>query len=136
MSSKRNLMDRFAYTLVIIGVAFLALGMGSLGEEEPTKIPEPNDDFSATVIDQRDISSDITLFSLDGQTFLSGKHGGATVSIPFKNIREIAFYAKDGDLFAVVTLREGPQVELTVDKDRVFYGRSAQRGIDRNHRNP
>lgn len=116
-------MDRFAYTLVIIGVAFLALGMGSLGEEEPTKIPEPNDDFSATLIDQRDISSDITLFSLDGQTFLSGKHGGATVSIPFKNIREIEFYAKDGDLFVAVILREGPQVELRVDKNRVFYGR-------------
>ena len=123
MSRMRNLMNRLVNTVMIIGTAIVFLGMGSLGEEEPTRIPEPSDDFSATVIDQRDISSDLRLFSLDGQTFLSGKQGGATVSIPFKNIREIEFYTKDGDLFAVAVLREGPQVELKVDKDRVFYGR-------------
>ena len=104
-------------------VAFLTLGMGILGEEEPTDIPEPADDFSATVIDQFDVSSGITLFSLEGQTFLSGRHGGATVSIFFHKIREIDFYEKGGDLFAIVIMEDGFQVELKIDKDRIFYGR-------------
>ena len=108
---------------LVILTALLALGMGSLGGEEPTTIPEPADDFSATVIDQHDVSSDITLFSLDGQTFLSGKHGGATVSIPFKNVQEIDFYSKGDDVFARVILQNAPQVELSMDKSRIFYGR-------------
>ena len=44
-------------------IAFFAMGMGTLGEERPTKIPEAKDNFSATVIDQFDFFSDLTLFS-------------------------------------------------------------------------
>ena len=122
MLRRRSPIVRFLNASVILIIAFFTIGMGTFGEKEPTKIPEPTDNFSATVIDQGDVSSDITLFSLDGQTFISGRYGGATVSIPFDNIQEMDFYAKGSDLFATVIMRKAPQVELKMDKDRIFYG--------------
>jgi hypothetical protein len=122
MLRRRKPIDGIVNTSVILMLAFFALGMGTFGEKEPSKIPEPDDDFSATVIDQGDLSSEITLFSLDGQTFISGRYGGATVSIPFGNIQEMDFYAKGSDLFATVVMRKRPQVELKMDKDVIFYG--------------
>jgi hypothetical protein len=122
MLRRRKPIDGIVTTSVILMLAFFALGMGTFGEKEPSKIPEPDDDFSATVIDQGDLSSDLTLFSLDGQTYISGRYGGATVSIPFGNIREMDFYAKGSDLFATLIMRNRPQVELKMDKDVIFYG--------------
>ena len=118
----RKLIDGTVKTTVMVMIGFCTVGMGGLGGEELTKIPEPSDNFSATVIDQRDVSSSITLFSLEGQTFLSGKRGGSMVSIPFENIKEIDFHARGRDIFAMVTMKKEPQVELEMEKDRVFYG--------------
>ncbi len=117
-----NLINSILNASVIIMIAFFTIGMGTLGEREHTKIPEPDDNFSAKVVDQCDISSEMTLFNLEGQTFISGKYGGATVSIPFDNIQGIDLYAKGSDIFAMVIMRDGPQVELRMDKDRIFYG--------------
>jgi hypothetical protein len=119
---RKNFINRIVNISVIIMIAFFLLGMGTLGEREPTKIPEPDEDISAKIVDQSDISSDISLFSLEGQTFISGRHGGATVSIPFDNVQEIDFYAKGNDIFAIVSMQKGPQVELKMDKERIFYG--------------
>ena len=118
----RKLIDGTVKTTVMIMIGICTVGMGGLGEEELKKIPEPSDNFSATLIDQRDVSSSITVFSLEGQTFLSGKRGGSMVSIPFENIKEIDFYARGRDIFAMVTMKEESQVELEMEKDRVFYG--------------
>lgn len=122
MLRRRHLIDMIVNTCVIIMIAFFTIGWGALGIEAPTKIPEPSDNFSATVIDQTDVSSDITLFSLEGQTFIFGRHGNATVTIPFDNIQEIDFYAKGSDLFAMVIMRKGSQIELKMDKNRICYG--------------
>jgi len=122
MLGTRKLIDGIVKTTVMLMIGLCTVGMGGVGEEKLTKIPEPDDNFSATLIDQRDVSSRITLFSLEGQTFLSGKRGGAMVSIPFENIKEINFYARGRDIFAMVTMKKEPQVELEMEKDRVFYG--------------
>jgi hypothetical protein len=119
---RTRLFDRYGFAIVIVCLAFFSAGMGGLGEQDPTKIPEPLHDFSATVVDQRDIASDITLMSLDGQTFLIGKRGGATVSIPFENIETIEFSMSDKDVYAAVTMKGQPRVELKMEKDRVVYG--------------
>jgi hypothetical protein len=117
-----RLFKRYVFATVIVGLALFCVGMGGLGEQDPTKIPEPAQDFSATVVDQRDIASDITLMSLEGQTFLVGKRGGATVSIPFENIEVIEFSMSGKDVYAAVAMKGQPQVELKVEKDRVLYG--------------
>jgi hypothetical protein len=117
-----RLFEKYVFATVIMGLTFCSLGMGGLGEQDPTKTPEPAQDFSATVVDQRDIASDITLMSLEGQTFLIGKRGGATVSIPFENIKAIEFYMSGNDVYAAVAMKGQPQVELKMEKDRVLYG--------------
>ncbi|MBW1715862.1 MAG: hypothetical protein JRJ77_08570 [Deltaproteobacteria bacterium] len=122
MLGTRKLIDGVVKTTVMVMIGFCTVGMGGVGEEKLKKIPEPDDNFSATVIDQRDVASPITLFSLEGQTFLSGKRGGAMVSIPFENIKEINFYARGKDIFATVTMKKEAQVELEMEKDRIFYG--------------
>ena len=119
---RTRLFERYVFATAIVGLALLSAGMGGLGEQDLTKIPEPDHDFSATVVDQRDIASDITLMSLEGQTFLIGKRGGATVSIPFGNIRAITLSMRDNDLYATVAMIGQPQVELEMDKNRVLYG--------------
>jgi hypothetical protein len=123
MAGIRKLIDGTVKATIMVMIGICTVGMGSLGQEELKKIPEPDDNFSATLIDQHDVSSSITLFSLEGQTFLSGKRGGATVSIPFENIKEIDFYARGTDIFAIVTMKGESQVELEMEKDRVFYGK-------------
>ena len=119
---RTRLFERYGFAIVTVCLAFFSAGMGGLGEQDPTKIPEPLHDFSATVVDQRDIASDITLMSLDGQTFLIGKRGGATVSIPFENIEAIEFSMSGKDVYAAVTMKGQPRVELKMEKDRVVYG--------------
>jgi len=119
---RTRLFERYVFATVILGLAFFCAGMGGLGEQDPVKIPQPARDFSATVVDQRDTASDIALMSLDGQTFLIGKRGGATVSIPFMNIKTIDFYMRGNNLYAVVVMTGQPQVELEMEKDRVLYG--------------
>ena len=114
--------ERYVFAIVIVGLALFSVGMGGLGEQDPTKIPEPAQDFSATVVDQREISSDITLMSLEGQTFLVGKRGGAMVSIPFENIEVIEFSMSGKDIYAAVAMKGQPQVELQMEKDHVLYG--------------
>jgi len=52
-----NLINSIVSASVIIMIAFFNIGMGTFGEREPTKIPEPNYNFSAKVIDQCDVSS-------------------------------------------------------------------------------
>ena len=113
---------RYVFAIVIVGLALFCSGMGGLGGQDPTKIPEPAQNFSATVVDQRDIASDITRMSLEGQTFLVGKSGEATVSIPFENIKVIDFSMSGNELYAAVDLEGQPQVKLKMEKNRVLYG--------------
>lgn len=123
MSVKKEIFSKATGILLTVIFAFSLLGMGSFDEEIPNKIPEPDENFSAKIIDQHDISSDITHFSLDGLTFVSGKRGGGFISIPFTNIRRIDFIKKGGDQFANVIMENGAEVELKMDDDGTFYGR-------------
>ena len=61
---RTRLFERYVFATVIVGLAFFCVGMGGLGEQDPTKTPEPAQDFSATVVDQRDIASDLSLIHI------------------------------------------------------------------------
>ena len=122
MLENKGLLNRVLRALAIIMLSFSCMGMGALNDEETVKIPEPDYNFSVTLVDQLDVSSDIVFFSLDGQTYISGKRGGATVSIPFANIRSIDFRLEGEDLFAILNLKEKSEFELNINKDQLFYG--------------
>ena len=124
MLENKSIFERIAVCLAVVLISFFLFGMGgSLGEKEPTKIPEPEDNFSAMIIDQFDVSSTVSIFSIDGLTFISGKRGKANISIPFKTITSIDFYKKGGDLSAFVKMKDGAEIELKIDEDNILYGR-------------
>ncbi|MEA3361279.1 MAG: hypothetical protein U9R17_17995 [Thermodesulfobacteriota bacterium] len=123
MSVKKNTFSKATGILLAVIFTFSLFGMGSFDEGITNKIPEPDDNFSAKIIDQNDVSSDITSFSHDGLTFVSGKRGGGFISIPFTNIQCMNFFKKDGNQFATVIMKKEAEVELKMDDDGIFYGR-------------
>ncbi len=112
-------------TAVSIILVFFGIfsGMGNSGNLKNTEIPEPETDLTATLIDQEGLSSRITRFSLEGNTFIPGKRGGATVNIPFENIQKLDFRKRGNDLDVVVSLKKGETVELKMDEGQNFYGK-------------
>lgn len=123
MSEAKKNFNRIATCSAVIIIALFLTGMGTLGEKETSKIPEPEYNFSAIIIDQFDVSSVVNFFSIDGLTFISGKRGNATISVPFDNIKSTKFYKKDSKLSAIVIMRDGAEIELKIDKEHVLYGR-------------
>lgn len=103
----------------------LLLGMGSLfGDGSPEKIPVPEENFTATFIDQMDIIAECAEVSIEGGTFLEGKHGKGIYTISFDKIKNIVFYLKDGELKGSVILKNGSKVELVLKKGSKAYGRT------------
>ena len=123
MSAKKNTCRKPAGILLTVLFAFSLLGMGSLNEDAIKSIPEPDDNFSAKIIDQLDTSFDITHFSLDGKTFLSGKRGEGMVSIPFANINCLDFIKKGNNLFASIIMKNGEKIELKMNNHAIIYGK-------------
>ncbi len=123
MSAKKDLFRRPTGVLVVVILTFLLLGMGSFNEGAIDSIPVPDENFSAKITDQLDASFDITHFSLDGKTLLSGKRGEGTVSIPCGNINSIDFIKKGKDLFASIRIKSGERIELKINNTATIYGK-------------
>ena len=110
---------------LFILICCLTLGMGSMGETESVKGPEPDKNFAATLVDQDDISMELENFSIDGNTYLIGKMGKADLSIDFEKIRSILFVERGGQAMAMVTLSGNKQVEVVVAPDVPCFGTSS-----------
>ncbi|MCG6908738.1 MAG: hypothetical protein LJE94_01280 [Deltaproteobacteria bacterium] len=110
---------------LFVWICCLSLGMGTMGDQTAVKPPEPDVNYTATVVDQDDVSLDLEKFTMDGQTYLTGKLGKADLSIDFEKIRSILFVTADGKTKAIVTLDDRKQVELTIEHDAPFYGMSS-----------
>lgn len=110
----------------IIPLIFLPLlmGMGSLFGRPPGKIPEPEKKFTATFIDQMDITVRCTEVSIEGETILEGTHGKGLYTVSFDKINNIVFYLKNGDLIGTAKLKDGSNVNLVLKKDIMAYGRT------------
>jgi len=114
----------YEFLVILIFLPFL-LGMGFLfGDGSPEKIPVPEENFTATFIDQMDIIAECTEVSIEGGTFLEGKRGKGVYTIPFDKIKNIVFYLEEGKLSGSVKLKDGSTVELVLKKDSKAYGRT------------
>ncbi len=87
-------------------------------------IPKPKISFSATVIDDQDVSTNIKNITWDGRLYFIGKRGRATVTIPFEKVKKVEFLnsAQSGYMNAKVSLREGNGVGLSFDENTTLYG--------------
>ncbi len=108
----------------LITIPFL-LGMGSMGgEKTPENIPVPERNFKVRLIDREDVSIELTQFSFDGSTHLTGRLGKGLLSIPFNEINKITILIKGNECKAIVHTKDGKTLEILIPKDKNFYGKS------------
>lgn len=109
---------------VLLSLVFFAtVGMGGLGGSSRVNIPEPGRNYTATIVDQSDVSSNVEKLSFEGQTAISGKMGSGDVSIGFDKIISINFLLEGDVLKASVLLQDGRTISLVVDKATHCYGK-------------
>ncbi len=100
---------------------FLA-GMGAIGGSARIRVPEPSDNYSATIMDRSDVSARVEKLSFEGHTAISGKLGSGHINIGFDKIVSIDFVIQADTLKAKVLLKDGKAVPIVVDKEMACYG--------------
>lgn len=118
-------MKKSWYFSLVIFICFLTVGMGNIGERGVIDIPEPEKNYTATIVDQTDVSMDLEKFSFEGQTYFIGKLGRAEISIDFSKIDSVLFILQDDYVKAKVKLKDGKALEILVDKGKNCYGISS-----------
>jgi hypothetical protein len=108
--------------LAILALVPLLSAMSALQTQSPEKIPVPEKKYMATFVDQTDMITDCRNISIDGETFLEGKRGNGTNTIPFEIIAEVSFMLEGEKLTGEVKLRDGNAVQLTFNKNQRAYG--------------
>jgi hypothetical protein len=108
--------------LIFFGLLPILTAMSALQSQSPEKIPVPEKKYIATFVDQIDMITDCRNISIDGETFLEGKRGNGTNTIPFEIITEVSFIREGEKLNGVVKLRDGNVVELSLNKNQRAYG--------------
>jgi hypothetical protein len=101
------------------------MGMGSIGDQKSVAAPETDYNYTATLIDQSDVSMELENLSCDGMTYLSGFQGRAQVSIDFRKIRSILFLLEDDKIRAEVELTGGSKTEIYLENSMPWYGQSS-----------
>ncbi|MFH0810539.1 MAG: hypothetical protein V2A77_08755 [Pseudomonadota bacterium] len=106
--------------LVLPLAGWLALcGMGMLPESE-TSVPRTKENFAATVYDDSGVSTRLTHFSINGDTFLPARRGAGSLAIPFEQLREISLAQGK----ASVVIQGKPPPEVCLDRDLTAQGLS------------
>jgi hypothetical protein len=108
-------------------LALLALvmltGMGDLGGVPAGTVPKTEENIKVQLVDRSGVSTELSSFSMDGQTFLDGRRGDGQMNISFRELREISFGKVSGEEVPVeLLLKSGNRIQLTVRKRTLFYG--------------
>jgi hypothetical protein len=114
-------MKRLSLVLLLFAVACLLMGMG---DAPPGKVPKTDRNFAATYVDQMDVKTECTEVSVDGNTFIEGKRGDGNLAIGFEKIKSILFRMKNNELLGYVTLYDGSETIIMLDKKKKAYGRT------------
>jgi hypothetical protein len=119
-------MKRFLPSIIVLASFLFLMGMGQTGGSAPAdKIPAPEKNFNARVTDREGVQTALSQFSQEGNVFLAGKRGGATVTVPFEKISQIQIQALEGkEVEARVSLRGQENIEIKLDKQAKFYGKA------------
>jgi hypothetical protein len=119
-------MKKYLSPVVIFSSLLLLMGMGGFGGPGPVeKIPVPTKNFNARIIDRQGVQTSLSQVSFEGNVFLVGKRGDATVTIPFEKISQVEIKGPEGNEVVVVAiLRNQEKVEVKADKNSKFYGKA------------
>ncbi len=120
-------MKKYIAPAILLCCFSFLLGMGELGGG-PTpvnKIPAPEKNYAAEVIDRLGVQTALQSFSFEGKIYLAGNYGSASVTVPFEKIGEIQFQGPEGnEIGAKVILRDQKTVQVKVDKRAKFFGKT------------
>ena len=111
-----------------MGLGLLALGvmgMGALGGSRDNALPAR--DFRVTFIDADGTKVEATRASAGGDTSLEGDLGRGRLRVPFDNIARIHLEPAGEErdrVKAVITLREGEPITMTLRSSTTFYGQT------------
>lgn len=110
-------------TLLILLISFW-ITLTAMGKPPEGNIPKPETNFSATVIDDQDISTKCQHVSWEGKTFLAGWRGKGIVTIPFEKVKRVVLIGnvRDGKKDSQVTLKNGEVVAVTFNAESRLYG--------------
>jgi hypothetical protein len=120
---RREMKKILAPAAILFSLIFL-MGMGGLGGTPVEKIPTPDKNFHARIVDRDGVQTSLSQFSHDGKTFLSGKRGEGLVAVPFEKISQVQFRTEGKSAVAKVSLRDEHSVEIMVEKQTKFYGQA------------
>lgn len=115
---------RLFSTLLIVVCLPLVMAMSPGDSEGPTRIPEPEKAFSATLIDIGGKTMNLTQFSLEGQVFLLGDMGDGQVAVPFEKIDRVDLVNGQDGLVATAKLKDGQSVALTMRPKQKAFGKA------------
>jgi hypothetical protein len=112
--------------LIVLGSFLWLMGMGGMeGTPATSKVPTPERNFNARVVDRLDVQTALSQFSHDGKVFLTAKRGDATITIPFEKIAQIQFQGEGGkELQAKVLLKDQKGFDISLDKRSKFFGQA------------
>lgn len=110
--------------LLLLPLALLLTGMGSLNGGPVGTVPKADEEIKARLTDQEGVVTALSQFSLDGQTIIEGTRGSAKIAIPLRNIATITLApaAKKDEVNARIILRDGQEVPLLLRKRLIFNG--------------
>ena len=98
-------------------------GMGGLGGTPEGTVPKTEENIKAQLVDRSGVSTELTMFSMDGKVFLEGRRGEGQMSVFFRDLKEVSFGPVSGDMApADLLLKSGSRVQLKVNKGAVFHG--------------
>lgn len=113
----------FVLPAVLFVIPFI-MGMGMDGNNVKHNIPNPEKNFTATIVDSQGVTTKVTQISFDGKTYLAGQRGNTTVTIPFDKISSVQAGKLEDDkkISTVVTFKTGTTLNMTVDGKLPCYG--------------
>lgn len=116
-------MKRLLGLILVSGVALLCMGMGDIGGQPQGSVPHTDVQVHAKVIDKSGVATELSQFSMAGETFLAARRGSGDLTIPFLQMGSLDFGASNGDNTQVkATLKGGETLDLVIQKRAVFYG--------------
>lgn len=113
--------------LILLSAIFaipMLMGMGTGSGNVTHKIPTPEKNYSATIVDSQGVTTKVTQISFDGRTYLTGQRGNTTVTVPFEKISavHVGKAEEEKKVSAFITLKAGGTLNVIVEGKLPCYG--------------
>ncbi len=119
-----DLIKKLPVLVLVLLAAPLLMGMSGFGDSGPQRIPTPEKSFKAVVVDQADVRTDVSVFSIGGYTYFMGTKGKGQLAVPFERVQRADFRLNGDGLEIQLQLRDGESVTLTADRHADCFGKT------------